>query len=59
MINCESCGSLSYAINAQVILAQGAATEVAAKQTVPKAAASMQTQGVAVQASQSRLDVFA
>jgi hypothetical protein len=59
MINCESCGSLPYAMNAQVILAQGAATEVAERQVAPEVAASIQAQGAAVQASQSRLDVFA
>jgi len=59
MIDCVSCGSLSHAMNAQVIQAQGAATEVAEKQATPEATAFVPTQGAAVQASQSLLAVYA
>ena len=59
MISSESFGSLSHAMNAQVILAQSAAAEVVGKQAASDTAAPGQSQGPAVQDSQLRLDVYA
>ena len=59
MIDGVSCGSPSYAINPQVVQPQGAGTETVEEQATIEAAAPVQAEGVAIQASQSLLDFYA